>query len=164
MLDDKNLEKKIEGKRKKFAWVGSVEEREPKSFLKSFEIIKNMWKAYVFKKLSERFSIGQKIGSINQKSHSINPASIEERSSKADSNQIFNRNFNRSSYKFDQSKIWKNQIFEKQSILMQKLLKEQCFMNKMHEYEMKRFSKTLEFNPDLPKTRFSINLSSNLKH
>ena len=46
---------------------------------------------------------------------------------------------------------------------MQKLLKAQCFMNKMHEYEMKSFSKTLEFNPDLPKTRFSINLSSNLK-
>ena len=61
---------------------------------------------------------------------------------------------------------------------MQKLLKAQCFMNEMHEYEMKNFSKTsgfnpdlskksfsetLEFNPDLPKIRFSINLSSNLK-
>ena len=46
---------------------------------------------------------------------------------------------------------------------MQKLLKAQCFINKMHEYEMKSFSKTLEFNPDLPKTRFSINLSLNLK-
>ena len=29
---------------------------------------------------------------------------------------------------------------------MQKLLKAQCFMNKMHEYEMKSFSKTFEFN------------------
>ena len=46
---------------------------------------------------------------------------------------------------------------------MQKLLEAQYFMNKMHEYEMKSFSKTLEFNPDLPKTRFSNNLSSNLK-
>ena len=36
-------------------------------------------------------------------------------------------------------------------------------MNRMHEYEMKFLSKTLEFNPDLPKTRFSINLSSKLK-
>ena len=26
-------------------------------------------------------------------------------------------------------------------------------MNKMHEYEMKSFSKTLEFNPDLPKNK-----------
>ena len=43
---------------------------------------------------------------------------------------------------------------------MQKLLKAQYFMNEMHEYEIKSFSKTLEFNPDLPKTRFSINLSS----
>ena len=163
MLDDKNLEKKIEGKRQKFAWVRSVEEREPKSFLKSFEIMKNMWKAYVFKKLSERFSIGQKLDSINRKSHSIDPASIEQWLSQADSNQVFYRNFDRSSNKFDRLKIWKNQFFEKQSILMQKLLKAQCFMKRMHEYEMNFFSKTLEFNPDLPKTRFSINLSLDLK-
>ena len=37
-------------------------------------------------------------------------------------------------------------------------------MNEMHEYEMKSFSKTLELNPDLPKTSFSIKLSSKLKH
>ena len=43
---------------------------------------------------------------------------------------------------------------------MQKLLKAQYFMNEMHEYEIKSFSKTLEFNPDLPKTSFSINLST----
>ena len=48
----------------------------------------------------------------------------------------------------------RNQNFEKQSNLMQKLLKAQYFMNEMHEYEIKSFSKTLEFNPDLPKTRF----------
>ena len=47
---------------------------------------------------------------------------------------------------------------------MQKHLKAHCFMNEMHEYEMKSFSKTLEFNPDLSKTRFSINFSSKLKH
>ena len=58
----------------------------------------------------------------------------------------------------------KNQIFEKQSNLMQKLLKAQYFMNEMHEYEIKRFSKTLEFNSDLPKTSFSTNLSSKRKH
>ena len=58
----------------------------------------------------------------------------------------------------------KIKIFKKQSNLMQKLLKAQYFMNEMYEYEIKSFSKkTLEFNPDLPKTRFSINLSSNLK-
>ena len=51
-------------------------------------------------------------------------------------------------------------IFEKQSKLMQKLLKAHCIMNKMHEYELKSFSKTLEFNPDLPKKSFSIKLSS----
>ena len=46
---------------------------------------------------------------------------------------------------------------------MQKFLKAQSFMNKMNEYEMKSFPKTLEFNPDLPKIKFSIKLSSNLK-
>ena len=43
---------------------------------------------------------------------------------------------------------------------MQKLLKAHWFMNEMHEYEIKSFSKTLVFNPGLPKTSFSTNLSS----
>ena len=43
---------------------------------------------------------------------------------------------------------------------MQKLLKSQYFMNEMHEYEIKSFSKTFEFNLDLPKTQFLINFSS----
>ena len=36
---------------------------------------------------------------------------------------------------------------------MQKLLKAQYFMNEMHEYEIKNFSKTFEFNPDLLETQ-----------
>ena len=42
---------------------------------------------------------------------------------------------------------------------MQKPLKPTYFMNEMHEYEFKSFSKTHEFNPDLPKTSFSTFLS-----
>ena len=38
---------------------------------------------------------------------------------------------------------------------MQKHLKAQWFMNEMHEYEIKSFSKTHEFNPDLPKKEFN---------
>ena len=95
---------------------------------------------------------------------SISRALIEYQSSQADSNQKFYRNFDCSRDRFNRSKIWKNSIFKKQSILMQKLLKAHSFMNEMHEYEVKSFSKTLEFNLDLPKTRFSINLSSNRKH
>ena len=76
----------------------------------------------------------------------------------------FNRNFDWSKNRFVRLKVWKNQIFEKQSILMQKLLKTHCFIKKMHEYETKSFSKTLEFNLDFPKSRFSINLSSKRKH
>ena len=36
---------------------------------------------------------------------------------------------------------------------MQKLLKAHCIMNKMHDYEIKSFSKILEFNPNLPKKK-----------
>ena len=44
---------------------------------------------------------------------------------------------------------------------MQKLLKAHCLKKKKgHEYETKSFSKTLEFNLDLPKSRFSNKLSS----
>ena len=38
---------------------------------------------------------------------------------------------------------------------MHKPLKTQYFMNEMHGYEFKSFSKTLEFNPNLSKTIFS---------
>ena len=37
----------------------------------------------------------------------------------------------------------KSNFFEKQSNLMQKLLKAECFINEMHEYEIKSFLKTL---------------------
>ena len=155
---------KIRRKWQKLTWTGLDKERErEKAFWKVWINWRTREKS-LFKKLFERFLIGQKLDSIDRKSISIDPAPIEHRLSQADCNQNFYRIFDQSSNRFDWSKFWKKQIFEKQSILMQNLLKTQCFMNKMHEYEMKFFSKTLEFNPDLPKTRFSINLSSKFKH
>ena len=56
--------------------------------------------------------------------------------------------FDQSRNEINWSKIWKNQIFEKQSNFMQKLLKAWY-----DEYEMKCFSKTLVLNPDLPKKK-----------
>ena len=50
---------------------------------------------------------------------------------------------------------------------MQKFLKTQSFMNKIHEYHMKSFSKTLEFNPDLPKNKIFnqfVLKNSKIKH
>ena len=49
---------------------------------------------------------------------------------------------------------------------MQKLLKAQCFMNKMHEYEMKSFPKTLELTQIFQKQDFQsiCPQSSNKKH
>ena len=60
----------------------------------------------------------------------------------------------------------KIKFLKKQGNLMQKLLKAQYFMNEMDEYKIKSFfkKKTLEFNPDLPKSRFSINCPQKLKH
>ena len=119
---------------------------------------------HIVTKIFIAFSINRATGSVDQKIVLIDPTSIEHRSSQVDSNLKFYRIFNQSSNSFDWLKIWKTQIFEKQSNLIQKLLKIQCFINEMHEYEIKSFSKTLEFNPNLPKTRFSINLSLKLKH
>ena len=102
--------------------------------------------------------------SIEHRSNT-NRATIEYQSSQADSNQKLLSQFRSIErlIRLIENLEKKNQFFEKKSILIQKLLKVQCFMNKMHKYEIKIFSKTLEFNPDLPKTRFSINLSLNLK-
>ena len=47
---------------------------------------------------------------------------------------------------------------------MQKLLKALNFMNKMHEYEMKYFLKTLVLNAVFPILRFSINSPYILEH
>ena len=63
--------------------------------------------------------------------------------------KVFNRNFVWLKNRFNQSKFWKKQIFEKkkQTSFVQKPLKVLNFKNKMHEYEMKCFSKTQVFNP-----------------
>ena len=124
--------RKIEGKQQKkllWIWIGWRERERERAFWKILNSEEHM-KISCFKKLSKRISIDRKIDSIDRKLHSIDPATIEHRLSQADSNQIFNHNFNRSSNKFNRSKNRKNQNFEKQSILMQKLLKAQCFINK----------------------------------
>ena len=115
--------------------------------------MKNMWERFFFKTLTDQNSIGWNLASINRKTNSIDTKSIEHWSSQANSNLNFYRIFDWSSYSFDQLKILKFQTFEKQSSFMQKLLKPQYFMNEMHECELKSFSKTLEFNLDLPKTK-----------
>ena len=52
---------------------------------KSLKVIEHM-KTQSFKKLSMRFLIDQKLDSINQKLHLIDPEAIEQRSKRADSN------------------------------------------------------------------------------
>ena len=51
------------------------------------------------------------------------------------------------------SKFWKTEQFNAETP------QNSIFHEWMHKYEIKSFSKTLEFNPDLLKTSFSTNLS-----
>ena len=57
-------------------------------------------------------------------------------------------------------------FLKKQSKIMQKHFKALNFMNHMHEYEIKYFSKTHVLNPVFPKLRFSIHSLkiSNIKY
>ena len=154
-LEDKNLWKFLRENDKSWLDLDRLKRESQKVFEKVW-IVKNTWRKYVFEKLSERFSIDQQIDSIDRKLNLINPTVIKHRSNQVDSNQNFNHIFDRSKNKFNWSKIWKTQFFEKLSNFMQKLLKTLNFMNKMHEYKMKCFSKTLVLNPFFPKLRFSI--------
>ena len=143
VYEDKNIAKESEENDKKL--IGSLNrskrERE-KSFWKSLKVTKHV-KIQGFKKPFMRFSIDWKLYSIDQKLHSIDPEAVEQRSKQSGSNQNFNCIFDQSKNSFDRSKIWKTQFFEKQSNFLQKLLKALNFTNKMHEYEMKFFSKNL---------------------
>ena len=133
-LGEKNLAKRMEENNKKMDWsLDRVVWKEKK--LKTFEKVSlNTWRT-VFKKFSTRFSIDR---------------------NKQRLTNIFNCNFDQSKNNFDRLKFWKNQFFEKQSKIIQKLLKALKFMNYMHEYEMKWFSKTHILNLVFPKLRFSI--------
>ena len=156
--EDKNLEENSRESDKKIGLNLDRSKRERKCLWKVLNSEEHMKNLSFKNSLNDFWLIEKQVWSIENYLRLI-----QHQSSQADSNQILNRNFNWLSNRFDWSKIWKNQIFEKQSILMQKLLKTQYFMNKMPDYKMKSFSKTLEFNPNLQKSRFSINLSPNLK-
>ena len=128
--------------------------RERKS-LKNFEKVYEHVRNSVFKKLPVQFSTDRKLDSIDRKCFdwsNTNRAPIE---TDKDSQQIFYRNFNQSKNRFNRSKFWKNQFFEKHNIIMQKLLKALNFMEKKkkHEYEMKCIFKNTCFEPNFPKIK-----------
>ena len=72
-------------------------------------------------------------------SHLIDLASIEQRSSQANYNQTFYRNFDRSRNRFGRSKIWKNNFFLKNRAFCAETPQSTMFINRMHEYEMNFF-------------------------
>ena len=141
---EKNLARNLEENDKKFA-VEPCRVREKEESLKNFwkrcfEIVK-IW---LLKKAHLRFSIDRKSVSIDW------------------NKQKFIKNFKRifdwSKNRLDQSKIWKTRILEKTTWFLKTLLKVLNIRNKMHEYEIKCFSKTQVLNPVFPNLRFSNNL------
>ena len=132
--------------------------RERKS-LKNFEKVYEHVRNSVFKKLPVQFSTDRKLDSIGRKCFDWSNTNWAPIETDKDSQQIFYRNFNRSKNRFNRSKFWKNQFFEKHNIIMQKLLKALNFMEKKKKSMSMRwnaFSKTLVLNPIFPKLRFSI--------
>ena len=97
-----------------------------------------------FKKAHLQFSIDRKSISIDRNKQKLT--------------KDFKRNFDWSKNRLNQSKIWKNIFLEKITWFLKTLLKALNIRNKMHEYEMKCFSKTQVLNPVFPNLRFSNNL------
>ena len=145
-------------------WLDALTDRiEREKVLKSLKSVWTCEKERFLKNSLYNFRlIENKVRSIENAS--TNPTPIKHRSKQIEADQNFNRNFDRSRNRFDQSKLWKKPNFEIQSNFMQKLLKALNFMYKMHEHEMKCFSKTLVLNPVFPILRFSINSPYILKH
>ena len=110
-----------------------------------------------FKKLSIRFSIDRKLGSINRKCFdwsSINRASIETDRGWP---KIFNRNFDWSKNRFDRSKFWKKTNFWKiKASLCRNSLKNLNWWIKCMSMRWHVFQKTQVLNQIFLILRFSI--------
>ena len=124
-----------------------MEREKVENFLKKMSL--NTWRT-VFKKLSIRFLIDWKLGSIDQKCFnwsSINRASIE--TDKGWPKFLIAILIDRKIGSIDRNSG--NKFLKNQSKFVQKLLKALKLMNRMHEYEMTCFSKTQVLKPVFPK-------------
>ena len=140
-LGEKNLAKRMEENDKKIwlkPWPSRIQRESFENFLKSkFEHVKIR-----FEKLFIRFSIDWKLGSIDRKCFnwtSITRASIEM--DRGWPKFLIAISIDRKTGSIDRNS-GKNKFLKKQTSFVQKLLKALNFKNKMHEYEMKYFSKT----------------------
>ena len=109
-----------------------------------------------FKKLSIRFLIDRKLGSINRKCFdwsSINWALIE--TDRGCRKFLIAISIDRKIDSIDWNSR-KNRFLKNQRNFVQKPLKALNLMNKMHEYKIKCFSKTQVLNPVFQTMRFSI--------
>ena len=77
VLDDKNLENNWRENDKKLIVILDRLKREREYLFENFWKSEEHVKSSCFKKLSDRSSIGWKIGSIDQNTYLIDPASIE---------------------------------------------------------------------------------------
>ena len=135
-LGEENPAKHLSKTTKNWGWCLSESERE-KGVLKSDLNKSNL----TFKKAYLRLLIDRKSLLIDRNRQKLT--------------KNFKCNFDWLKNRLDQSKFWKSRIFEKKTWFLKKLLKALNIMNKMHEYEMKFFSKTQVLNPVFSKLRFS---------
>ena len=91
-----------------------------------------------------------KIG-FNQPKNRFDWSSTNQASIKPGRNKLKNLRHFRSVKKHINRNSGKFEFLKNIKSFMQKTLKLTYFMNEMHEYEFKSFSKTLDFNPNLPK-------------
>ena len=76
-LEEKNLAKFLEENDKNLIWTLDWSKREREELFEKVWKWLNMWKTKVLKKLSIRFLIDRKLGSIDRKSLSIDLTTIE---------------------------------------------------------------------------------------
>ena len=141
VFGERNLAKRMIKNDKKLRW-SQVRIGEREKSLDTFEkvILKKSRSVFFFKKPESRYSIDRKIVSINRNNQKLT--------------KDFKRNFDWLKNRLDQSKIWKNTFLEKITWFLKILLKALNIGNKMHEYEMKCFSKTQVLNLVFPKLSF----------
>ena len=134
--------KKLGGKRQKICCGALLSRRErEREVWKLLKKVSWISQDLILKKTYSRFSIDRKSVSIDRNRQKLT--------------KIFKCNFDWSKNRLDQSKFWKNRIFEKINQFLKKLLKALNIRNKMHKYEIKCFSKTWVLNLVFQKLRFS---------
>ena len=128
---------RFEGKRQKILSGALPSQRERGKFEKSFEKVDEQVKYEFLKKLDSRCSIDRKIGSINQTRQRLT--------------KIFQKDFDWSKIRLDQSKIWKKHLFRRITWFLKTYLKALNIRSKNAWVWDEMFFQNTSFKPSFPK-------------